>query len=413
MGVSLVRTLRMPEMSATTSEPASPPAKRTAQGYRPQRFSSNYARYRASGGGIDIEEDLRVATTANGRVPDAERFWFLTLAFDQIQKEGLPGDVAELGVYQGQTATMLARNARRLGRTTWLLDTFTGFDARDWAGTNADGTRLFSDTSLEAVRARVGTDRTRYVRGFFPESAAGLPADGRYCLVNIDCDLYAPIMRALEYFYPRMVPGGFLVVHDYSSLCWPGAEKAVDQFFADKPECVVPMPDSGGSALIRRQRAPDQRTTWLHGRQSLPVGEWLGAGEGGPLTHAFVTGWSRQEAWGIWGVRDSHLLACMPVDPDLSDFVIDLDVNVPLHPADQRSFVDVLVAGEPAGRWEFTRNANRAVRHLAVTRPADGRPVMVEFRPQAVLSARDIDPAAKDTRPLGMAVHRLRLRPAG
>jgi hypothetical protein len=62
-------------------------------------------------------------------------------------------------------------------------------------------------------------------------------------------------MSGLEYFYPRMVPGGFLIIHDYGSLTWEGAEKAVDTFFADKPESVIPIPDSSGSAVVRRMAA--------------------------------------------------------------------------------------------------------------------------------------------------------------
>ena len=80
---------------------------------------------------------------------------FLSLAFDQIGKEQLPGDFAELGVYKGQTAAILARHARRLGRKAWLLDTFEGFDKKDFTGIDAGTSRMFDDTSLEAV-ARAG-----------------------------------------------------------------------------------------------------------------------------------------------------------------------------------------------------------------------------------------------------------------
>ena len=76
----------------------------------------------------------------------------------------------------------------------------------------------------------------QYVQGFFPKSTDQIADNLKFCLVHIDCDLYSPAISALEYFYPRMVPGGFIVIHDYSSLGWSGAERAVDEFFADKVE---------------------------------------------------------------------------------------------------------------------------------------------------------------------------------
>ena len=44
---------------------------------------------------------------------------------------------------------------------------------------------------------------------------------------------------------------GIILVHDYNA--WIGARKAVDDFFADKEEMPVPMPDKSGSVLIIKQ----------------------------------------------------------------------------------------------------------------------------------------------------------------
>jgi hypothetical protein len=374
----------------------------------PQRYAGNYPRYRERGGQVDLLEDA--FAYGQGRMGDPPRFLFLSLLFDQIRKEGLVGDVAELGVYKGETATILARNARRLGRTTWLLDTFAGFDTKDFTGIDAGQGPLFEDTSLDAVRARVGDDQTRYVQGFFPDTAVQLPPDGRYCLVHIDCDLYAPIASALEYFYPRVVPGGFIVVHDYGSLAWAGAEKAVDQFFADKPEGVVPMPDSASSVVVRKQRGRERAVNWLQSKQLVPVGEWLLAGNN-QLAELLTDGWSRPEAWGIWGVGASHVLNIGPADPTLSAFVVDLELHAPLLPGRPTQTVDVLVDGVAAAQWRFTMNNNRAVHSLSVWQSAGaGEPVRIELRPHSVAAPRDIDPATKEARPLGVGLRRLRVR---
>jgi O-methyltransferase len=64
------------------------------------------------------------------------------------------------------------------------------------------------------------------------------------------------MVAGLKYFYEKVNPGGFILAHDFNS--WPGSRKAVREFFHDKPEVPIPMPDKSGSALILK--LPDQNT---------------------------------------------------------------------------------------------------------------------------------------------------------
>ncbi|KWD81811.1 hypothetical protein WL71_15725 [Burkholderia ubonensis] len=182
------------------------------------------------------------------------RFYSFCLISDLIEKDRVPGDFAELGVWQGNTAELLAAIARRQARKLYLLDTFEGLPDADLGRDEKHLAGAFMDTSVEAVRARVGEDGTVFVKGYFPETAAQLPADAQFSIVHIDCDLYAPMLAALDYFYPRMSPGGFILMHDYGSLYWDGAEKAVDEFFADKPEGVMPLPDLASTVVMRKNK---------------------------------------------------------------------------------------------------------------------------------------------------------------
>jgi hypothetical protein len=185
---------------------------------------------------------------------DMPRYYFFLLVGEQIAKEGIRGDVAELGVYKGNTAVLLAQMARQFGATAYLFDTFGGFSASDLTGIDADKAKnaQFDDTSLEQVRSLVGQQCVKFVQGRFPDTLAQVPDDARFSVVHIDCDLYAPFVAALNYFYPRLVRGAFLIMHDYSSRSWNGAEKAVDEFLADKPEKIIPLPDKSGTAIIRK-----------------------------------------------------------------------------------------------------------------------------------------------------------------
>lgn len=220
--------------------------------YAPDRFVTNLSKYESDPG---VFERGNVAMWLKGNsenLGDMARYYFLNLTCDQILKENLNGDIAELGVYKGNTAFLLARLAREMGSTLYLFDTFEGFDERDFSGVDSGKSAAFADTSIESVKKLVGGQNVRCVSGYFPDSLAQLDVEPTFALVHIDCDLYAPAKAALEYFYPRMVAGGWLLIHDYSSLVWEGIEKAVDEFLADKPERLVLIPDKAGTAVIRK-----------------------------------------------------------------------------------------------------------------------------------------------------------------
>lgn len=185
---------------------------------------------------------------------DLPRYYFFMLVCEQIVKEKIHGDLAELGVYKGNTAILLAHIARQLDTTAYLFDTYGGFSGRDLVGIDQDkrGGAQFNDTSLESVRSLVGEKNVKFIQGRFPDSLDQVPPDRKFSVVHIDCDLHAPFVAALEYFYPRLVSGGFMIMHDYSSRSWNGAEMAVDHFFADKQESVIPLPDKSGTAVVRK-----------------------------------------------------------------------------------------------------------------------------------------------------------------
>lgn len=183
---------------------------------------------------------------------DLARFYTLCFNLNQVLKDSIPGDIVELGVYKGNSAGILAAFARRHGRHVFLFDTFDGFDQRDLHGVDSQHFVQFRDTSLAGVQALVGTESVTYAQGFFPESASKITMPERIAIAHIDCDLYEPMKAGLEWFYPRLSPGGMMLLHDYSSGHWPGATRAIDEFFLDLPEKPVLMPDKSGTAIIRK-----------------------------------------------------------------------------------------------------------------------------------------------------------------
>lgn len=190
---------------------------------------------------------------------DTVRRDMIVLLLRSLVERGVEGDLAELGVFRGSTARLIHHYLPE--RKLYLFDTFAGFDERDIQIESDQTGRLahteeFSQTSVERTRATIApqNDNVQFFPGFFPDSAPEFLRRRRFALVHLDADLYGPIMAGLNYFYDRMVPGGFILAHDFNS--WQGARKAVQEFFDGKPEIPVPMPDKSGSALIVKQGSP-------------------------------------------------------------------------------------------------------------------------------------------------------------
>ena len=159
------------------------------------------------------------------------------------------GDLAEAGVFRGSTAALILEVVRAGGldmdgREFLLFDSYEGLPdlgASDQPSIEmAQGTgpdpfhkvtpRRFSNTSEEDVQA-VFTEhpwvRTR--KGWIPDAFRGFE-DRRYSFVHIDVDLYKSTRDCLDYFVPRMSPGGIILCDDYLSVRFPGARMAWDEF---------------------------------------------------------------------------------------------------------------------------------------------------------------------------------------
>lgn len=185
---------------------------------------------------------------------DGSRFVSLLLNARKVIEDGIEGDFAELGVWKGNSAALLAKVAEQSERSVFLFDTFEGFDHRDIKG--IDEMRRegqFEDTSIDYVKETVGCEASvHYIKGFFPESIPDELKSFRFSLVHIDCDLHDPMKAALEFFYPRMSKGALMIMHDYHSGSWPGVTKAINEFCAATSESLMIFPDKSGTAMFRK-----------------------------------------------------------------------------------------------------------------------------------------------------------------
>jgi len=175
------------------------------------------------------------------------------LVSQEINTKKIEGNVAELGVYKGKFARYI--NKYFPDRTLYLFDTFTGFDSRNIAKENKEnfssGNQDFADTSIDIVLSIMpNPDKCKPIKGFFPESAKGI--EDTFAFVSLDADLYEPIHSGLGFFYPRLTKGGYIFIHDFNNDLYKGSRKAVEDFCLENNIGFVPIPDSGGTAIITK-----------------------------------------------------------------------------------------------------------------------------------------------------------------
>lgn len=204
---------------------------------------------------------LRLGFTGEILRPDSlktfdTRIGVMRLLAEQVRERNVPGDVAEVGVYRGDFAAMI--NGAFRSRTLHLFDTFTGFPAQDVQIEQENGlsrakTGDFSETDQEMVIGKMMyPERIVLHKGYFPETFS--PCENTvFAFVSLDVDLYAPTKAALTLFWPRMSPGGCIMVHDYNSTQFSGAGKAVREFCEQEKVYPVPICDLHGSVVLIKQ----------------------------------------------------------------------------------------------------------------------------------------------------------------
>ena len=183
-----------------------------------------------------------------------ERLFATLMACRHVARNDIEGDFVECGVWRGGNAMIAADIFSRHCKPAkiYLYDTFAGMteptmhDIETTTGEQAsaryarerrDAYNDWCYASLDDVQQNlkeVGllSDYVRMIEGDVLETLKNednLP--NNVSVLRLDTDWYESTKMELEVFWPRLQPGGIMMVDDYGH--WGGARKAVDEFFAE------------------------------------------------------------------------------------------------------------------------------------------------------------------------------------
>jgi O-methyltransferase len=159
---------------------------------------------------------------------------------ESVLRDNVPGDLIETGVWRGGASILMRGVLRAYGvrdRSVWVADSFEGLPPPDAARYPADEGDLHHENRLLAVSLEevqenfrkygLLDDRVRFLKGWFKDTLPYAPIE-RLAVARLDGDMYESTMDALRSLYPKLQPGGYLIVDDYGAI--PACRQAVTDF---------------------------------------------------------------------------------------------------------------------------------------------------------------------------------------
>lgn len=170
---------------------------------------------------------------------------FVLYSIAQSQNR-IPGDIAEVGSYQGGSSKIICEVKDK--KNFHIFDTFEGLphvtDSDTHFGTKFWNDNDFNQTSEEQVKTYLSKYPNVFIhKGLFPNTAEPIK-NNLFSFVHLDVDLYQSTLESLKFFYPRLVPGGIILTHDFHSN---GVNIAFKEFFDDKK---IPFIELTGSQCM-------------------------------------------------------------------------------------------------------------------------------------------------------------------
>lgn len=147
----------------------------------------------------------------------------LQQAVETVLREDIPGDLIETGVLRGGACIFMRAILKAYGvsdRKVWVADSFQGFPPfepgpgrLDYTGYNMSAVpRPVVEENFK--RYHLLDQQVEFLAGWFSDTLPSAPIE-KLAILRLDGDIYPSTMDALRNLYPKLSPGGYVIVDDY------------------------------------------------------------------------------------------------------------------------------------------------------------------------------------------------------
>lgn len=188
-----------------------------------------------------------------------EKILALREAVRHVVTHDIPGAIVECGVWRGGSMMVAARTLLELGddsRELYLFDTYEGMpeptehdvdlhgnSALDrWTSqkrnvlTPREARASLQDAQRNVLSVGYDERKIHFVKGMVEDTVPAQAPD-TIALLRLDTDYYESTRHEMFELYPRLVPGGVLIIDDYGHF--RGSAKAVEEFLAVSGERLL------------------------------------------------------------------------------------------------------------------------------------------------------------------------------
>lgn len=174
-------------------------------------------------------------------------------AVKYVASAKIEGELVECGVWRGGSMAAAARTLAGINctdRQIYLCDTFSGMPEPGEKDVNFQGeaaSELYrreqrdgdqsawchaDEAEVMSVMSASGYDQTKIqlVKGRV-EATIPERAPEKISLLRLDTDFYESTRHELQHLFPRLAPGGIIIIDDYGH--WQGAQQATDEYFTE------------------------------------------------------------------------------------------------------------------------------------------------------------------------------------
>lgn len=174
----------------------------------------------------------------------------------KVLKEGVAGDVVELGCYRGHTSMHIRRflDHAKSKKVFHVYDSFEGLPERVLMDNFRAGNELHAGDFK--VRPEVLVENFEAAGLELPEIHEGWFSDAQYpeeiCFAFLDGDFYTSISDSLNGIYDKLSPGAIVVIDDYGGFETMGVQRATRDFLRGKPERRTVVVQSGQGYFVKK-----------------------------------------------------------------------------------------------------------------------------------------------------------------